>query len=131
MIYCTMMGHITVSSLKLYEEWTGHYPVENRITSNTFTVIARDTSDKSIVGAAQITVFDDPVWDRRWGLIENVYVLRKFRRERVGRKLMKFMETEAQGLGCSFIKLTSRKAEGKALYRTLGYEEGSSFRKDL
>ena len=46
-------------------------------------------------------------------------------------KLMKFVEEQACIFGCEFIKLTSRKDEGKALYRSLGYMEGSSFRKDL
>lgn len=139
MIYCTQTN-IPIESLKVYEEWTGQYPKIEHPLINEYMVIARIDSEKGeetgdwsdydyIVGAAEYFIFDDPVWHRRWALVENVYVAKDYRRQGVGTKLMKFIEDQAYLFGCDFIKLTSRKEAGKALYRSLGYDEGSSFYK--
>ena len=113
---------------ELYKEWTEKELTET-VQLNAHLVIARD--GETIIGAAQLLVIDDPVWGRRWGLVENVYVKEGYRKKGIGSDLMSAIETQAIGLGCKFIKLTSRKKEGKALYRSLGYEEGSSFRMEL
>ena len=141
MIYCTTWdwkAGITDSQgiVDLYKQWTG----EERTPENIFnkkTIIAKvanmggiSTLDR-IVGVAELIVIDDWVWHRRWGLVENVYVHKQYRRQGIGSQLMKHVESQAMALGCEFIKLTSRKEEGKALYRSLGYEEGSYFRKEL
>jgi len=92
-------------------------------------VVAKD--NEKIIGAAQLIVIDDPFWNRRWGLIENVFVKKEYRRQGIGKGLMKQLENQAIALGCKFVKLTTRKKEGIELYRSIGYEEGSSFRKEL
>jgi len=126
MIYCTTWDNIA-DVRELYKEWAGNYPLDT--WKNSILVVAKD-NDK-IVGGAQLIVISDPIWARNWGLIENVYVLKEYRSHGAGEKLMKVLESQASFLGCKFIKLTSRKDEGKRLYRSLGYEEGSSFRKEL
>ena len=115
----------------LYREWVGHTPEFKGIQTNSYWVGAKDTETNKWIGAAQLIVVDDPIYDRRWGLVENVYVAKDYRRRGVGTQLMREVEAMAFTFGCEFIKLTSRKEEGKALYRSLGYGEGSSFRKEL
>ena len=131
MIYCTSGEGIPIESLGCYKEWTGEMPRVDFPQLNALLVIARDSEKNKIVGAAQWFVIDDSVWHRRWALVENVYVLKSYRQRDIGTQLMKFTEEQAFLFGCKFIKLTSRKEEGKVLYRSLGYEEGSSFRKEL
>jgi spore coat polysaccharide biosynthesis protein SpsF len=141
-IYCTSGGNLPIEFVRIYEEWTGRMPEIKTPLVNSFLVIAKvddedgkKTGDWSeynkIVGAAQYIIIDDPVWRRRWALVENVYVAQNYRRQGVGTKLMKFVEDQAYLFGCDFIKLTSRKEAGKALYRSLDYEEGSSFYKKI
>jgi len=115
---------------KLFKEWTKKEPdFDNYILLNSFFFGAY--KDDRIVGVAQLIIIDDPFWNRRWGLIENVFVKKEYRRQGIGKGLMKQLENQAISLGCSFVKLTSRKEEGIELYRSIGYEEGSSFRKEL
>lgn len=128
MIYCTAWDKLE-DTAELYEEWVGHKPKFKGTSANSYLVVARDNN--KIVGALQLFVIDDQIWDRKWALVENVKVADKYKRKGVGCMLMKFAEQQASIYDCSFIKLTSRKQEGKALYRALGYEEGSSFRKEL
>jgi len=97
--------------------------------SNAFLIVAYDEDE--IVGSAQLILIDDWVWGKRWGLVENVYVAKSKRRKGIGRELMGAVEDQARALGCKFLKLTSRREEGVALYRALGYEEGSSFGREL
>ena len=118
-----------IQDLKLYKEWTRKELNLDRILWNSYLVVAKD--NEKIIGAAQLIVIDDPFWNRRWGLIENVFVKKENRRQEIGKGLMKQLENQAIALGCKFVKLTTRKKEGIELYRSIGYEEGSSFRKEL
>ncbi len=110
---------------KLYRLWTGR-SMGDFTTHNEYLVVAR-TDTGEIVGAAMVIVMPDVVRSRRWGLVENVFVHPSYRKQRIGAELMRVIEIQAFGLGCKFIKLTSRKPEGQALYRSLGYREGIAF----
>ena len=114
---------------ELYQEWTGREIPANQLWIDSHLVVIRD--DGKVVGVAQIIVIDDPVWNRMWGLVENVYVRKGNRRKGIGGELMSKVETQARLLGCKYIKMFSYKNEGKALYRSLNYEEGSAFAKDF
>jgi len=114
---------------EFYREWTDHGYDASLIQHDCDNVIAR--IDSRIVGALQLIVIRDPYFNRKWGLVENVYVTPSARGLGVATQLMQTAEMSASLLGCEFIKLTSRKDDGKALYRSLGYEESSSFRKEL
>ncbi len=114
--------------IDLYKQWTGERRFPENIL-NKWTIVAKD--ENKIVGAAELLLVDDWVWHRRWGLVENVYVEKDSRKKGIGKMMMEHVEAQAKGWGCEFIKLTSRKKEGKTLYRSLGYEEGSCFRKEL
>jgi len=128
MIYYTSWDNLKDLG-ELYSEWVGHMPSFKGIGNNTFLVVARD-GDK-FIGAAQLIIVVDRVWGRKWGLVENVYIAKAYRGRGIGTELMQHTEAQAQLMECEFIKLTSRKEEGKGLYRALGYEESSAFRKDL
>ncbi len=131
-IYCTNCQGKNEEIGEFYREWTGKGYSNEYMLLNTEHYVARDRDeDSKIVGCIQLTVIPDPFFQRRWGLIENVFVLPEYRKKGIAKKLMRHGETQAQGFGCAFLKLTSRKTEGIALYRSLGYEEGSSFRKEL
>lgn len=110
-----------------YSEWTGKQL--ETLPQDCDLLVATDNG--KVLGCLQLIIIDNPVWQTRWGLIENVYVVKEHRRKDIGRKLMRYAEEYAKSLGCSFVKLTSKKREGKALYRSLGYEEGSSFYRNL
>ncbi len=86
-----------------------------------------------VIGALQLLIVCDPVWNRNWGLVENVFVDPDYRKYGIAKKMMGKAELQATVLDCEFIKLTSgyNKMEGHALYRSLGYKEGLSFRKVL
>ena len=128
MIYCT--AHDKESDIaELYKEWTKRPPDWRRMLCNSYSVVARDSTTGMIVGATQYILIADPFWGRKFALVENVYVAPEYRRQGVGKLLMEFTETQARALGCEFMKLTTRKDAGKLLYRSLGYEEGSSFYK--
>jgi len=129
-IYYTTWDRIEDTG-QLYKEWVGKCPEFKGIRVNVHLIIACEEKTNKIVGAAQLIIIDDPIWDRSWGLVENVYVDKAYRKCGIGSNLMWSLEEQASILGCKFIKLTTRKKEGKELYRSLGYEEGSSFRKEL
>ena len=115
---------------KLLKEWTGVEP-DDEILWNSFFVVAID--DSKTVGVVQLIIIDDPFWNRRYGLVENVYVKKGYRGCGIGKQLMHHLENQAKGFGCKFIKLTSGldKKGGRGLYKSLGYTEGSSFRKNF
>lgn len=116
----------------LYQEWTGRaYSDEYMLWNSSFCVARDKDAGSKVVGCIQLIVISDPFFQRTWGLIENVFVTEKYRRRGIGKGLMKFMETRAQMFGCEFIKLTTRKPSGVEMYRSLGYEEATSFRKQL
>jgi len=118
---------------ELYSEWVGHVPEFKDVSSNLHHIVARDKKDNKFIGAAQLIVVVDKIWDRRWGLVENVYVAKAYRNQGVATEIMRHVETTAQFWDCKFIKLTSShdKTAGHALYKSLGYEEGYSFRKEI
>lgn len=117
----------------LFKEWTGRDIAVVYPEINVLGVVAKDKENDRIVGAAQLTIIDDAIWGRRWGLVENVYVAEDCRRQGVGRGLMKEVEDKAYSFGCAYIKLTSGhdKKEAHALYRSIGYTEGLSFKKQV
>ena len=87
--------------------------------------------DLAEIANVDVVVVHDTTKRRDWGLIENVRVDEGHRREGIASRMMAIAEEAAKQFGCYKVKLTSRKAAGKELYRKLGYEEGSSFHKDL
>lgn len=115
----------------LYREWTGKdVDWDGVILVNALFHAVKDYNG-NIVACAILHWNDDPVWHRRWGFCENVYVLKAYRRQGIGTMLMNSLCLAAECLGCKFMKLTSRKDEGIALYRSLGWEEGLSFRTEI
>ena len=119
----------------LYKEWTGKDLSKSIVTTNLQLIVAEDDQKEGggkIVGALQAKIICDAVWDERWVLIENVYVKKEYRRQGIAKGLMQFAEAKfLLTKEFAFIKLTSRKKGGKAVYRSLGYEEGAAFRKGL
>ena len=125
-----MISYLSISceeAGRLLKEWTKKEPHFSMPNLWFFGAYDNDR----IVGAAQLIVIDDPFWNERWGLVENVFVTKEYRRKGIGKGLMKQLENQAIAVGCKFVKLTTRKKEGKKLYRSIGYEEDSSFRKEL
>jgi GNAT superfamily N-acetyltransferase len=117
---------------ELYKLWEGNDIREsNYIMLNDHYSVAVDKDTKEYVGVATLIIIFDQVHNRSWGLVENVFVHPKYRRQRIAEKLMHHVESIAIGMGCEFIKLTSRKKESQELYKFLGYEQGMSFRKEL
>uniref|UniRef100_A0A6H1ZDL6 Putative acetyltransferase n=1 Tax=viral metagenome TaxID=1070528 RepID=A0A6H1ZDL6_9ZZZZ len=128
MIYVT--SHDKAEDIgKLLKEWTGKDYNSDYVMTNVYFVLARD--DDKDIGCATLIGIADPFFNRSWGLVENVYVTPEYRGQGVASKIMHHAERVALGLGISLIKLTSRKEGGKALYRSLGYDESSCFRKDI
>lgn len=115
----------------LLAEWTGRNKYPHNYVRDSLFIVARDTDRDKLVGVVELIIIDDPYWIRKWGLVENVYVSENYRRNGIAKDIMHQIEILAMGVGCAFLKLTTRKEEGKALYRSLGYEEGSSFYRDL
>lgn len=115
---------------ELLKEWTGKSYNPKYILWNSQFIVARDNG--KAVGCAQLIVVDDPFWNRRWGLIENVYVTPSYRNKGVAKQIMdKIYMIACEGFACEFVKLTSAydKEEAHKLYKSLGYEEGCSFKK--
>lgn len=88
-------------------------------------------SDQVEIANVELNVIYDSTKNLFWGLIENVRVDERRRREGLASSMMAIAEEAARQLGCYKIKLTSRKEAGQELYRKLGYREGSSFYKEL
>ncbi|MFC1945200.1 GNAT family N-acetyltransferase [Chloroflexota bacterium] len=138
MIYYSVVGNIR-DTAELYEEWLGHKPLFKGVALNEEVYGAYEgygeysKEKRKLVGALQVFTIADRIHDRNFALIENVYVLKDYRQKGIAKGLMEFTAKclEISGYEISFVKLTSRKEIGKKLYRSLGYEEGSSFRKVL
>ena len=130
MIYCTSWDNISDIG-SLLKEWTGRDINTEFVLWNSYFIVAKDNNE--FIGCAQLVIIDDPFWNRRWGLVENVFVKDSYRKCGVGKQLMERVEIQAKLFGCKFIKLTSGfdKMAGIALYESLGYEKGYSFRKEL
>ena len=129
MIYITCWDKES-DALRLYSEWTAKEKLGSSGT-NDILIVAKE--DKRIIGALQLYIINDTFWNRKWGLIENIYVSKEFRRKGIARKLMAFAELEASMFGCEFVKLTSShdKKEAHELYQSLDYVQGYSFKKEL
>lgn len=119
---------------ELYREWSGKGYSDKLLLWNSYFMGARDRDNGGkLVGCVQSIMIDDPFWGRRWCLVENVFVLPEYRNRGIAKGLMEKVEMFAKVFECQFIKLTSGfgKVEGHALYKSMGYEEGSSFKKAL
>ena len=118
---------------ELLKEWTSKELDTSFVLWNSYFIVAREKGTNKFVGSTQLIILDDPFWNRRYGLVENVYVRKGYRTFGIGKQLMSEIEKQAKLLGCQFIKLTAGfdKKAGRELYKSLGYKEGSSFRKDL
>ncbi len=110
---------------RLYQNWTGKGYGYDFIPWNTHWFVAVEGGE--YIAGTQLIIVDDPLFQQRWGLIENVYVLEKYQKQGIGRMMMDKVFESAFLWGCEFVKLTTRKDGGKALYRSMGMEEGSSF----
>jgi GNAT superfamily N-acetyltransferase len=131
-IYITTC-HNDVELGEFLKEWTGKSYTMNThvIPFNQTCIVARDrdAGDK-IVGCAIYITIGDPFFGRSWALVEDVYVTPAYRKNGIAEKIMRIIETLVFADGaCEFLKLTTRKDLGRELYRSLGYEEGSSFYK--
>lgn len=111
--------------------WTGRDYNDTMILGNTHIVVAQDDDADRWVGIAMLILITDPFFNRYWGLVENVYITPEYRHLGIGKLLMKSVEFTAMALGCEFIKLTTRKPEGRSLYIALGYDAGDSFYKQV
>ncbi len=116
---------------ELYLKWTGRKLNRDRIQLNSYWFVARDGN--KVVGALQLLIICDPIWNRDWGLVEIVFVDPEYRKLDIAKKMMANAEKQASWFGCEFLKLASGydKKEGHALYWSLGYKEGFAFSKVL
>jgi GNAT superfamily N-acetyltransferase len=134
-IYITQHSNeIPKSVEELYFKWAGKKPEWNKylqFNSNWFVAKDRDKHEDIAVGAIQLIMVADPIWNRRWGLVENVFVDPEYRGKGIAKQIMELVELVSGVMSCEFIKLTSGydKVEGHALYKSLGYIEGKSFKK--
>lgn len=129
-VYCTAFEDFRRIA-ELLKEWTGREYDTKKLLTNTNFVVAIDPDTKQIVGTTTYVRIADPFWGRWFALVENVFVTESYRGKGIGKKLMEFTEWQARIFDCEFMKLTTRKDTGKKLYRSLGYDEGSSFYKKL
>lgn len=127
MIYCAT-NFLNGEIKDLYRWWTGKNAKDFFSTLKTLYIVALDDE---IAGCAMLIIMKDPIFARVWGLVENVYVKSNYRRKGVGQGIMNKVEETARSYSCEFIKLTSRKESGQALYKKLGYDTGMSFYKKL
>jgi len=113
------------------KEWTGYDYNEGFLSLNTQYIIAKIEAE--IIGVVQLSIIADPFWNRRWGLVENVFVKEKYRGNGISKGMMELVESQARYVGCEFVKLTSgfEKNIAHSLYNALGYKEGYSFKKIL
>lgn len=119
---------------RLYSEWSGKEYDEKYVLWNSYFMGARDRDkDDRLIGCVQLIVIDDPFFQRRWGLIENVFVLEDYRHNGICREMMRLTESQAQLFGCEFVKLTSGmdKKDAHRLYEGLGYKRGYSYKEML
>jgi L-amino acid N-acyltransferase YncA len=130
-----MVMHTEASDIaqicRLYEEWTKE-KVDFRETETVHNdlrmVMVKDKEKDEIAGAAQLLVIDDAIWNRRWGLVLNLYVGQSFRRKNIGRELMQLLWQEAEFLGCDFISLSTGQEASKQFFKAVGLHEwGTTF----
>jgi GNAT superfamily N-acetyltransferase len=114
---------------ELLKEWSGKPYSSDFVLFNSRFIGARD--NKKLVAIAQYIGIPDPFFQRKWMLIENVFVLPEYRRQGLASQIMKQILEQARIEDYEFVKLTTRKEGGKALYRSLGMEEGSAFYMEL
>lgn len=116
---------------KFLKEWTGRdYEIGHVIPCNQTYLVAREEETNKIIGCASYILIGDPFFRRTWALVENVYVTPSRRKSGIAKDIMQTIESIVfSDKLCEFIKLTTRKELGRKLYRSLGYEEGSSFYK--
>jgi len=116
---------------RLYEEWTGEKVDlgETETAHNGLQLVMVKNEEKDeIAGAAQLLVIDDAVWNRRWGLVLNLYIGQHFRHKGKGRELIRLLWQEAEFLGCDFISLSASQEASKQFFRAVGlYEHGTTF----
>jgi GNAT superfamily N-acetyltransferase len=127
MLYATVSTELKEVA-DLLQEWTGKQ-YNQEYAQNSYIIVAKD-GDRA-VGCTQLIIIGDPFFNRKWGLIENVYVTPLYRNKGVGKMIMDYTWEQATNLGCEFVKLTSsfNKTEAYLLYQSMGYAEGSSFKK--
>ena len=116
---------------RLYEEWTGekvNLGETETMHNGLQLVMVKDKEKDEIAGAAQLLVIDDAVWNRRWGLVLNLYVGQHFRHKGKGRELIRLLWQEVEFLGCDFISLSAGQEAPKQFFRAVGLcEQGTTF----
>lgn len=112
----------------LYKEWTG-----KSINSNFFPLInaqfilARDNG--KFVGIAHWTIINDPFWNLKWARLETIYVKKGYRRQGIGKELVRHLIFDATNLDCSFIRLDTEHGNdiARTFYKSLGFTEDYSY----
>lgn len=129
-IICTCVNS-TSEMAGLFNEWSDRLCGHKVVSRNTRLILAK--KGDLVIGFGQLLLIDDVLWGRRWGLVENIYVSEAYRQQQVATKIMEYIEKIARMCKCEFIKLTSgfEKAPAHALYKSLGYVEGTSWKKKL
>ena len=120
---------------KMYEQWTGKQYNPNYSTNGSIFVVAKDndSNNDNIVGCIQLIIIEDPFFQRKWGMLENLFVSPNYRKIGLGERLVERAEVVASDLECSFVKLTSNfdKVASHALFKSRNYVEGGSFKRKL
>lgn len=112
----------------LYKEWTGkdmNYDLLPLL--NTFFIGARE--ENNLIGLVHLVIVNDPFWNLIWGRIDTIYVKEGYRRQGIGRELIKVTIQQATLFGCSFIRLDTEYGNdiAQAFYKSLGFTKDYSY----
>jgi ribosomal protein S18 acetylase RimI-like enzyme len=93
----------------------------NTVSKHSKLILARTKDTERIVGMATLAIFIVPTG--KLGRIEEVVVDKKFRRQGIGKLLVKKLIAEAKALGLKRVDLTSRPTRTAAnkMYQKLGF----------
>lgn len=90
--------------------------------------------DGNIIGYVTLSLIFNPVKERYYGLVESLYVKKKFRRKKIATKLLEELIYKASELRCYKVIATSRfkRKYVHKLYEKYGMKKwGYEFRLDL
>lgn len=87
-----------------------------------------------VVGRAYLYLIHNDLYDKPYGLLEDVYVQEEYRSHGIGNQLLKAVMTEAKSRGCPKLIGTSRYSRPQVhqWYEKLGFKDyGKEFRMDF